>query len=58
MRRSGFCTPGMLMTSNSCCDNYADARDVRDALGNTCRCTGYQAIVDAAMAAEPGRRTP
>ncbi|MFO1116047.1 MAG: (2Fe-2S)-binding protein [Beijerinckiaceae bacterium] len=58
----GFCTPGMLMTLESLLrDNPAPTReDVRDALsGNTCRCTGYQAIVDAAMqAAEARRRTP
>lgn len=46
----GFCTPGMLMTGaellrqNSCPSRL----EIRDAIsGNYCRCTGYQAIVDA-----------
>ena len=55
----GFCTPGMLMTLESLLrENPAPTRDeVRDALsGNTCRCTGYQAIVDAAMQAAEARR--
>ncbi len=55
----GFCTPGMLMTLESLLrDNPAPTRnEVRDALsGNTCRCTGYQAIVDAAMQAAEARR--
>jgi carbon-monoxide dehydrogenase small subunit len=50
----GFCTPGMLMTLTEFlrdCPDPTEA-DVRDALsGNLCRCTGYQGIVDAALAA-------
>jgi carbon-monoxide dehydrogenase small subunit len=50
----GFCTPGMLMTLTEFlrdCPDPTEA-DVRDALsGNICRCTGYQGIVDAALAA-------
>ena len=50
----GFCTPGILMTLT------AELRDmpmpteqqVRDMLaGNLCRCTGYQGMVDAVLAA-------
>ncbi|HYX65381.1 MAG TPA: (2Fe-2S)-binding protein [Burkholderiales bacterium] len=46
----GFCTPGMLMAAQ---DLMKDARrHSREAIrthisGNYCRCTGYQAIVDA-----------
>jgi carbon-monoxide dehydrogenase small subunit len=48
----GFCTPGMLMVlKNYLAENpYPTRDDVRRAiLGNLCRCTGYQHIVDAAM---------
>ncbi|MGZ4537114.1 MAG: (2Fe-2S)-binding protein [Nocardioidaceae bacterium] len=50
----GFCTPGMLMVLKDFLDdNPEPTRDeVRCAIaGNLCRCTGYQHIVDAAMAA-------
>ena len=50
----GYCTPGMLMTLvEFLADTPApDEHAVREALaGNLCRCTGYQAIVDAALAA-------
>jgi carbon-monoxide dehydrogenase small subunit len=46
----GFCTPGMLIT---CAELLKDGMPhdraaIRDYLsGNICRCTGYQAIVDA-----------
>jgi carbon-monoxide dehydrogenase small subunit len=46
----GFCTPGMLMTAHSLLSQPGiPSRDeIRDALsGNYCRCTGYEAIVDA-----------
>lgn len=46
----GFCTPGMLMTAHSLLSQEGvPSRDaIRDALsGNYCRCTGYEAIVDA-----------
>lgn len=50
----GFCTPGMLMTLTEFLRDNPDPTDaqVREALtGNLCRCTGYQGIVDAALAA-------
>lgn len=50
----GFCTPGMLLTANELLKRgSALTRDeVREHLsGNFCRCTGYQAIVDAVMMA-------
>jgi carbon-monoxide dehydrogenase small subunit len=46
----GFCTPGMLITAHELL-NAGGPRSragIRDALsGNYCRCTGYEAIVDA-----------
>ncbi|HSQ04738.1 MAG TPA: (2Fe-2S)-binding protein [Burkholderiales bacterium] len=50
----GFCTPGMLMTLTELLRDHPDPdeTEVRNALsGNLCRCTGYQAIVAAALAA-------
>ena len=50
----GFCTPGMLMTLTEFLRDHPDPdeTEVREALsGNLCRCTGYQGIVDAALAA-------
>jgi len=46
----GFCTPGMLMAAQDLLQqNRSPAREeIREHLsGNYCRCTGYQAIVDA-----------
>ena len=46
----GFCTPGMLITAHEllCKGAPLDREVIRDALsGNYCRCTGYEAIVDA-----------
>ena len=46
----GFCTPGMLMAAQDLVANRPEATrdEVREHLsGNLCRCTGYQAIVDA-----------
>ncbi len=46
----GFCTPGMLMTAHALLSQpgIPSRDDIRDALsGNYCRCTGYEAIVDA-----------
>jgi carbon-monoxide dehydrogenase small subunit len=50
----GFCTPGMLMTLYAFLGEHPDAGEdvIRDAIsGNICRCTGYEGIVDAALAA-------
>jgi carbon-monoxide dehydrogenase small subunit len=48
----GFCTPGVLMTLSEFLEenpNPSEA-EIREALsGNICRCTGYQAIVDATL---------
>jgi carbon-monoxide dehydrogenase small subunit len=45
----GYCTPGMLVTAAELLARGKPSRnDIREALsGNYCRCTGYQAIVDA-----------
>jgi aerobic-type carbon monoxide dehydrogenase small subunit (CoxS/CutS family) len=46
----GFCTPGMLMTAADLIENHptTDRAAIREHIsGNYCRCTGYQAIVDA-----------
>ena len=55
----GYCTPGILMTMTAYLkDNPSPTEDeVREALsGNICRCTGYQNIVDAMLAAAEAMR--
>ena len=50
----GYCTPGMLMAAKALLDrNPSPSRDeVVDAIsGNLCRCTGYEPIVEAILAA-------
>ena len=50
----GFCTSGILMTLDALLAAEPDASEgvIRDALsGNLCRCTGYEPIVRAALAA-------
>lgn len=57
----GYCTPGMLMTAQALLErDVAPARaEIREALsGNFCRCTGYEAIVDAIAATAARRRMP
>jgi len=48
----GYCTPGMLVTAAELlARGKPDRQEIREALsGNFCRCTGYQAIVDAVEA--------
>jgi carbon-monoxide dehydrogenase small subunit len=49
----GFCTPGMLLTAQELLRNggVPTREQIREYLsGNYCRCTGYQAIVDAVEA--------
>jgi aerobic carbon-monoxide dehydrogenase small subunit len=46
----GFCTPGMLITAYGLLNrpDVPAREEIREALsGNYCRCTGYEAIVDA-----------
>ena len=46
----GFCSPGMLLSAKALLDRTphpTEAEIRRGMSGNLCRCTGYQAIVDA-----------
>ena len=61
----GYCTPGMLMRACELLEQTPDptAEQVREGIAsNLCRCTGYQYIVEAVLAAAPrmreGRRAP
>jgi carbon-monoxide dehydrogenase small subunit len=67
----GYCIPAMILTAKSfldeCRGHVPDEAEVREALSGTlCRCTGYQKIVEAVIAAarqlnswpEETRRTP
>jgi aerobic-type carbon monoxide dehydrogenase small subunit (CoxS/CutS family) len=52
----GYCTPGMLMRACELLERTPDptAEQVREGIAsNLCRCTGYQYIVDAVLAAAP-----
>ena len=54
----GFCTPGMLMAAQDLLKQSPspDREQIREHLsGNYCRCTGYQAIVDAIEATARAR---
>ena len=57
----GFCTPGMLMAAKALLDHnpQPSRADVVEAIaGNICRCTGYEPIINAILAATSasGRR--
>jgi aerobic-type carbon monoxide dehydrogenase small subunit (CoxS/CutS family) len=55
----GFCTPGFLMTALVALRERADwdRATLRERLGgNLCRCTGYEPIVDAVLAAAEAAR--
>jgi carbon-monoxide dehydrogenase small subunit len=50
----GFCTPGLVVAAADLLDRVSlpSEDEIREALsGNLCRCTGYQAIVEAVRAA-------
>ena len=50
----GFCTTGMLMAARALLDANPSPtrREVVDAIGgNICRCTGYESIIEAVLAA-------
>jgi carbon-monoxide dehydrogenase small subunit len=54
----GFCTPGMLLTAHELLASGAvpSREKIREQIsGNYCRCTGYQAIVDAIEAVAQDR---
>jgi carbon-monoxide dehydrogenase small subunit len=53
----GFCSPGMLMSAKALLirGDYNDDEAIRRGIsGNLCRCTGYQAIVNAIKAVANG----
>ena len=55
----GFCTPGMLMSLEAFlrANPQPSAAEIREAIsGNICRCTGYQGIIEAGLAAALERR--
>ena len=55
----GFCTPGMLVAAQDLLLHEAkpDRERIREHLsGNYCRCTGYQAIIDAVETTARARR--
>jgi carbon-monoxide dehydrogenase small subunit len=57
----GFCTPGMLMAAQDLLKQFHQPgrEQIREHLsGNYCRCTGYQAIVDAVEATARARLGP
>ena len=57
----GFCTPGMVITAAELLAkrHLPDRNAIRDHIsGNLCRCTGYQAIVDAIETVARARSTP
>ena len=57
----GYCTPGMIMATVSLVDHSTELTEeaIRTGLkGNVCRCTGYQNIVDAVLAAASERGRP
>jgi carbon-monoxide dehydrogenase small subunit len=54
----GFCTPGMLLTAQELLSHggVPSREKIREHIsGNYCRCTGYQAIVDAIEAVAQAR---
>jgi aerobic carbon-monoxide dehydrogenase small subunit len=56
----GFCTPGMIMAAQGLLAETPDpSRDevVRAISGNVCRCTGYEAIIEAILDAAARRRS-
>jgi len=56
----GYCTPGMLMAAQDLLKQQAEPSrdDIREHLsGNYCRCTGYQAIIDAVETTARQRRS-
>lgn len=58
----GYCIPGMILSAKAFLEEcpHSTEAEVREALaGNLCRCTGYQKIADAVLAAtrpNPNRR--
>ena len=56
----GFCAPGMILAAAALLEKNPapSAKEVREALaGNLCRCTGYEPIVEAVLAAAKRMQT-
>ncbi len=54
----GYCSPGMLVSAKALLDRNPNPtrEDVVEAIsGNICRCTGYEPIIEAILAAAKGR---
>ena len=54
----GYCTPGMLMAASALLERNPDPsrEDIVEAIsGNICRCTGYEPIINAILAAAQDR---
>jgi carbon-monoxide dehydrogenase small subunit len=57
----GFCAPGIVLAAAELLEANATPtrHDVQEAIsGNLCRCTGYDPIIDAVMAAAAGKEGP
>lgn len=55
----GYCTPGMVLTAHAFLLKHPEPSrtEARKAISaNLCRCTGYQQIIDAILAAAPSYR--
>ena len=55
----GFCTPGMLMAAKALLDRNPQpsrAEIIEAISGNICRCTGYEPIINAVLAAASSGR--
>ena len=55
----GYCTPGMILAAKALLDenpNPTEAEIRHYLQGNLCRCTGYEPIIDAILAAAQGGR--
>ena len=53
----GFCAPGIVLSATELLENNPNPtrHDVQEALaGNLCRCTGYEPIIEAVLAAAEG----
>ena len=53
----GICTPGMIMTALTLPANPTIEQIREKLVGNLCRCTGYEAIYRAILAAASGKET-
>ena len=54
----GFCTPGMVMTSEALLrrNPKPSKEEIKDALsGNICRCTGYEKIIESVQSVTEGQ---